>query len=248
VSRIEKVPLDKLLVARGFAFTIAEAQARIMAGSVIVDDHTVDKPKTLISPAAQIRLKHPPKQYASRGGIKLQKALATFNISVADKTVLDVGASTGGFTDCLLQHGARLVYAIDVGYGQLAWKLRNDTRVVVLERVHMGALSQQDIPAPADLAVIDVSFTSLKKIWPPVIALIKPRGELLSLVKPQFEARKDEVAPGGVVRSIKTFQEVMQSLIIVARDLSLHIVGIVESPLRGQKGNREFFLYAIKQA
>lgn len=248
MSRIKKVPLDKLLVDRGFAFTIAEAQARIMAGSVIVDDHTIDKPKTLISPAARIRLKHPPQQYASRGGIKLQKALTTFNISVADKTVLDVGASTGGFTDCLLQHGARLVYAVDVGYGQLAWKLRNDTRVIVLERVPVCSLSQQDITHLADLAVIDVSFTSLKKIWPPVIILIKPRGELLSLVKPQFEAKKEDVEPRGVVRSIKTYQEVMQSLVEVAHDLSLHIVGIMESPIRGQKGNREFFLYAIKQA
>ncbi len=241
------MPLDKLLVARGLACTIAEAQARIMAGSVVVDDHTIDKPKTRISPDAQIRLKHPPKRYASRGGNKLRAALATFHISVHDKTVLDVGAATGGFTDCLLQHGARQVYAIDVGYGQLAWKLRNDPRVVILERVHICALSQQDLPTPADVAVIDVSFTSLKKIWPPVIALLKPRGAVLSLVKPQFEARHEDVAPGGVVRSIKTYQQVMQALVETARSLSLHVVGIMESPLLGHKGNREFFLYTVKK-
>jgi len=239
--------LDKLLVTRGLASTLAEAQALIMAGSVIVDDHAIDKPKSLIPLSAQIRLKRTPKKYASRGGTKLEKALDTFNISVTDKAVLDVGASTGGFTDCLLQRGARSVYAIDVGYGQLAWRLREDPRVVVLERANICALSQQEIPVPADLAVIDVSFTSLKKIWPSVIALIKSEGALLSLVKPQFEAKKEDVEEGGIVRSIKTYQKVMQAMVETARALSLHVVGITESPIRGQKGNREFFLYAIKK-
>ena len=247
MPRTEKAPLDKLLATRGLASSMAEAQALIMAGSVIVDDHVIDKPKTLIPLSAQIRLKRPPKKYASRGGTKLEKALDTFNIPVTDKTVLDVGASTGGFTDCLLQRGARTVYAIDVGYGQLAWKLRKDARVVVLERANVCSLSQQEIPVPADLAVIDVSFTSLKKIWPPVIALVKPGGELLSLVKPQFEAKKEDVEAGGMVRSTKTYQEIMKTMVETARALSLHIVGIMESPIRGQKGNREFFLYAIKK-
>jgi 23S rRNA (cytidine1920-2'-O)/16S rRNA (cytidine1409-2'-O)-methyltransferase len=161
--------------------------------------------------------------------------------------VLDVGASTGGFTDCLLQRGARTVYAIDVGYGQLAWKIREDPRVKVLERANICSLSRQEITTPADLAVIDVSFTSLKKIWPPVIALLKADGALLSLVKPQFEAKKEEVEAGGVVRNIKTYQKVMQAVVKTARALSLHVVGIMESPIRGQKGNREFFLYAIKK-
>lgn len=247
MPRTEKAPLDKLLVTRGLASTLAEAQALIMAGSVIVDDHAIDKPKTLIPLSAQIRLKRPPKKYASRGGTKLEKALDTFNIPVTDKTVLDVGASTGGFTDCLLQRDARTVYAIDVGYGQLAWKLREDARVVVLERANICSLSQKEIPVPADLAVIDVSFTSLKKIWPPVIALVKPGGELLSLVKPQFEAKKEDVEAGGMVHSTKTYQEIMKTMVETARALSLHIVGIMESPIRGQKGNREFFLYAIKK-
>ena len=155
--------MDKLLVTRGLASTLAEAQALIMAGSVIVDDHAIDKPKSLIPLSAQIRLKRTPKKYASRGGTKLEKALDIFNVPVTDKTVLDVGASTGGFTDCLLQRGARTVYAIDVGYGQLAWKLREDPRVEVLERANICALSQQEIPVPADLAVIDVSFHLAEK-------------------------------------------------------------------------------------
>jgi len=212
---------------------MSEAQAFIMAGSVIVDDHTIDKPKSLIPLSAQIRLKRSPRKYASRGGTKLEKALDTFNISVTDKTLLDVGASTGGFTDCLLQRGARTVYAIDVGYGQLAWRLREDARVVVLERVNICALSQQVMPVPADLAVIDVSFTSLKKIWPPVIDLLKPAGALLSLVKPQFEANKEEVEKGGIVRKIKIYQKVIKTMIETARALSLHVVGIMESLEQG---------------
>jgi 23S rRNA (cytidine1920-2'-O)/16S rRNA (cytidine1409-2'-O)-methyltransferase len=247
LPRTEKAPLDKLLVTRGLASTLADAQALIMAGSVIVDDHAIDKPKSLIPLSAQIRLKRTPKKYVSRGGTKLEKALDIFNVSVTDKTVLDVGASTGGFTDCLLQRGARTVYAIDVGYGQLAWKLREDPRVVVLERANICSLSKQEIPVPADLAVIDVSFTSLKKIWPQVIALLKPDGALLSLVKPQFEAKKEEVEAGGLVRKIEIYQKVMQSMVETAHTLSLHVVGIMESPIRGQKGNREFFLYATKK-
>jgi 23S rRNA (cytidine1920-2'-O)/16S rRNA (cytidine1409-2'-O)-methyltransferase len=240
--------LDKLLVAKGLAATLSEAQALIMAGIVIVDDHAVDKPKSLILLSSQIRLKRSPKKYASRGGTKLEKPLDIFNLSVTDKTILDVGASTGGFTDCLLQRGARIVYAIDVGYGQLAWKLREDPRVKVLERANICALSRQEITTPADLAVIDVSFTSLKKIWPPVINLLKPGGALLSLVKPPFEARKEDVEAGGVVRNIKTYQKVIQDLVETARSLSLHVVGIMESPIRGQKGNREFFLYVKKKS
>jgi 23S rRNA (cytidine1920-2'-O)/16S rRNA (cytidine1409-2'-O)-methyltransferase len=218
-----------------------------MAGQVVVDDHAIDKPGTLVSLSAQIRLKNCPNRYASRGGTKLEKALDTFSVDVSGKVVMDVGASTGGFTDCLLQRGARTVYAIDVGYGQLAWKLREDARVVVLERANICALTQAEIPAPADLAVIDVSFTSLKKIWPPVINLLKPQGELLSLVKPQFEAAKEDVAAGGIVRSLQIYQQVMQVMVETAHALSVHVIGIMESPLRGQKGNREFFLYAQKK-
>lgn len=240
----KKQPLDKQLITLGLSPTVAEARALIMAGEVVVDDHTIDKPGTLVALTAHIRLKNKLDRYVSRGGTKLEKPLDTFNITVTDKVVMDVGASTGGFTDCLLQRGARTVYAIDVGYGQLAWKLREDPRVVTFERANICALTQADIPDPADLAVIDVSFTSLKKIWPSVISLLKPQGEMLSLVKPQFEARKDDVEEGGLVRSVKTYQEVMQALVETAHALSLHVIGIMESPIRGQKGNREFFIYS----
>jgi len=243
----KKQPLDELLVTQGLAPSIAGARALIMAGEVVVDDHAIDKPGTLVALFAQIRLKSRPGRYVSRGGTKLEKPLDTFSVNVFGKVVMDVGASTGGFTDCLLQRGARTVYAIDVGYGQLAWKLREDPRVIPLERTNICNLTAQDIPAPPDLAVIDVSFTSLKKIWPPVIALLKPQGELLSLVKPQFEARKEDVEEGGMVRSITIYQEVMQAMVETAHALSLHVAGIMESPIRGQKGNREFFLYAVKK-
>jgi 23S rRNA (cytidine1920-2'-O)/16S rRNA (cytidine1409-2'-O)-methyltransferase len=240
--------LDELLVKQGLALSLTQARALIMAGEVVVDDHAIDKPGTLVALFAQIRLKSRPGRYVSRGGTKLEKPLDTFSANVFGKVVMDVGASTGGFTDCLLQRGALTVYAIDVGYGQLAWKLREDPRVIPLERTNICNLTAQDIPAPPDLAVIDVSFTSLKKIWPPVIALLKPQGELLSLVKPQFEAGKKDVEAGGIVRSLKKYQEVMQAMVEKAHALSLHVVGIMESPIRGQKGNREFFLCAVKKS
>ena len=248
MASTKKQPLDELLVKQGLALSLTQARALIMAGEVVVDDHAIDKPGTLVALTAQIRLKSRPNRYVSRGGTKLEKPLDTFSVNVSGKVVLDVGASTGGFTDCLLQRGARTVYTIDVGYGQLAWKLREDERVAVLERVNICALTQAEIPTPADLAVIDVSFTSLKKIWPPVIALLKPQGALLSLVKPQFEARKEDVEAGGIVRSLKTYQEVMRAVVETAHALKLHVVGIMESPIRGQKGNREFFLYAVKKS
>ncbi|MCX5904305.1 MAG: TlyA family RNA methyltransferase [Proteobacteria bacterium] len=240
-----KQPLDELVVEQGLAPSLAQARALIMAGEVVVNDHAIDKPGAPVALTAQIRLKSRPGRYVSRGGTKLEKPLDTFSVDVTSKVVLDVGASTGGFTDCLLQRGACTVYAIDVGYGQLAWKLREDPRVVVFERANICALTQAEIPTPADLAVIDVSFTSLKKIWPPVIALLKPQGALLSLIKPQFEARKEDVEAGGIVRSLKTYQEVMQAVVETAHALKLHVAGIMESPIRGQKGNREFFLYAV---
>ncbi len=239
--------MDKLLVIKGLASTLPQAQALIMAGKVIVEDHTVDKPKISIPIDALIRLKDADRLYVSRGGIKLQTPLDTFSIDVANKIVLDVGASTGGFTDCLLQRGAQLVYAVDVGYGQLAWKLREDPRVVNLERKNIRTMTPQNISIPPDLAVIDVSFNSLKKIWPPVIALLKPGGGLLSLIKPQFEVSREAVEEGGVVRDIKKYQEVIKNMVDEACALSLHIVGIMESPIRGQDGNREFFMYAVKR-
>jgi 23S rRNA (cytidine1920-2'-O)/16S rRNA (cytidine1409-2'-O)-methyltransferase len=217
-----------------------------MAGKVIVDDHMVDKPGTLVSPQSYIRLRNLPPPYASRGGEKLEKPLETFNISVTDRTVIDVGASTGGFTDCLLQNGASLVFAVDVGYGQLTWKLQKDKRVVSLDRTNITTLNPEDLRPQPGFAVIDVSFTSLKKILPHVTELLTPDGEILSLVKPQFEVKKGSVEKGGIVRDIKQYQKVIHDLVLAARRLSLHVIGIMESPIQGQKGNREFFMYMKK--
>jgi 23S rRNA (cytidine1920-2'-O)/16S rRNA (cytidine1409-2'-O)-methyltransferase len=242
----KKKRLDKILVENGMAPTLHLAGPLIMAGKVIVDDHMVDKPGTLVSPQSYIRLRNLPPPYASRGGEKLEKPLETFNISVTDRTVIDVGASTGGFTDCLLQNGASLVFAVDVGYGQLAWKLQQDKRVVSLDRTNITTLNPEDLRPQPDLAVIDVSFTSLKKILPHVTELLTPDGEILSLVKPQFEVKKGSVEKGGIVRDMKQYQKVIHDLVLAARRLSLHVIGIMESPIQGQKGNREFFMYMKK--
>jgi 23S rRNA (cytidine1920-2'-O)/16S rRNA (cytidine1409-2'-O)-methyltransferase len=242
----KKKRLDKILVENGMAPTLHLAGPLIMAGKVIVDDHMVDKPGTLVSPQSYIRLRNLPPPYASRGGEKLEKPLETFSISVTDRTVIDVGASTGGFTDCLLQNGASLVFAVDVGYGQLTWKLQKDKRVVSLDRTNITTLNPEDLRPQPDLAVVDVSFTSLKKILPHVTGLLTPDGETLCLVKPQFEVKKGSVEKGGIVRDIKQYQKVIQDLVIAARKLSLKVIGIMESPIQGQKGNREFFMYAKK--
>ena len=246
MARKKKEHLDKILVERGLVPALSIAKPLIMAGKVLVDDHMVDKPGTLVSLQSNIRIRDLPSPYVSRGGEKLEKPLETFNISVTGRTVLDVGASTGGFTDCLLQKGASLVFAVDVGYGQLAWKLQKDKRVVGLDRTNITTLNPEDLRPPPDLAVIDVSFTSLKKILPHITALLTPDGETLSLVKPQFEVKKGSVGKGGIVRDIKQYQKVIQELVIAARRLSLKVTGIMESPIQGQKGNREFFMYMKK--
>jgi 23S rRNA (cytidine1920-2'-O)/16S rRNA (cytidine1409-2'-O)-methyltransferase len=182
----------------------------------------------------------------SRGGEKLEKPFEVFNISVIDRIAIDVGASTGGFTDCLLQKGASRVFAIDVGYGQLAWKLQKDKRVINLERTNIRTLNPQEVKPTPDLSVIDASFISLKKILPHLISLLKPNGEILSLIKPQFEAKKGAVEKGGIIRDTMQLQTVMKDMVLTAQSLSLHVIGIIESPLQGQKGNREFFMYMKK--
>lgn len=241
-----KERLDKILTAKGLTTSVQQAGSLIMAGKVIVDDHMIDKPGTLTALHSHIRIKDHPGPYAGRGGTKLEKPLDVFNISVKGRTVLDVGASTGGFTDCLLQRGAALVFAVDVGYGQLAWKLRKDKRVVNLERTNVRDLAPRDIMPAPDLAVIDASFISLNKIMPKVVSLLGPEGEILSLIKPQFEVKKGSVGKGGIVTDIKQYQAVTKGLILAAHGLSLLVAGIMESPIRGQKGNREFFLYTKK--
>lgn len=238
-----KIPLHMLMVQQGHASDEASARAAIMAGDVVVNDHLVDKPGTLVSPQAHVRLKTAHGRYVSRGGDKLAGPLDAFQIFVQDKAILDVGASTGGFTDCLLQHGARVVFAVDVGYGQLAWKLRQDSRVVVLERTNIRAVRPDMLQPSPDCAVIDASFASLKGILPSVMALLPAQGQILALVKPQFEVNPRGLANGGIVRDEKQYQEVFKKLISSVHALGMQVAGILESPITGQKGNREFFIY-----
>jgi len=242
----KKQPLASLLVARGLAADLPSARSLIMSGRVVVDEHRIDKPGTPVALRADIRIKDPASPYVGRGGEKLAAPLATFNITVTDKSIIDVGASTGGFTDCLLQQGAARVIAVDVGYGQLAWKLQQDPRVTVLDRTNIRDLTPADVQPPPDMAVIDASFISLAAILPHVVGLLKPEGEILCLAKPQFEAPPDAVGAGGIVSSEKQYQEVIRAVVQSAHSLSLRVMGIMESPIRGRKGNREFFIYLRK--
>ncbi len=238
--------LDKLLVARGLAASREEARRRILAGEVLVDDRPFAKAGSLIVANAPIRLKGKPLPYVSRGGVKLQGALDYFPIRVEGKVALDVGASTGGFTDCLLAFGARRVFAVDVGYGQLDWKLRNDPRVAVLEKTNIRHLDAGRLPEPPELATIDASFISLRLILPAVRDLLAPRGEIVALIKPQFEVGKGKVGKGGVVRRSEEHERVIEEIRQAALALGLEILGVTESPLQGPKGNREFFIYLRK--
>jgi len=243
VAASKKIPLDVLVVQQGHAPDQVAARALVMAGQVVVDDHLVEKPRTLVAPDACVRLKTVPGRYVSRGGDKLAGALDAFQLSVQNKAVLDVGASTGGFTDCLLQHGAAVVFAVDVGYGQLAWKLRQDRRVKVLERTNIRALKAHMLQPAPDCAVIDASFASLKGLLPAVAPLLSAQGCILALVKPQFEVAPGGLERGGIVRSEKHYQEIFERLIGSVHALGMQVRGIVESPITGQKGNREFFMY-----
>jgi 23S rRNA (cytidine1920-2'-O)/16S rRNA (cytidine1409-2'-O)-methyltransferase len=211
-----------------------------MAGDVRVNDQVVTRPATWVQPADQLSVATPP-PYVSRGGFKLAHALDHFGQSVAGLTILDVGASTGGFTDVVLQRGGRRVYAIDVGHGQLAWQLRSDPRVVVRERTNIRYLDS--LPEAADAAVIDVSFISLSLVLPAVIRLLAPEGWIIALVKPQFEAGREQVGKGGVVRDPVVHRQVLERVAADAVALGLHLAGCVESPIRGPAGNREFLLY-----
>ena len=234
--------LDKILVERHLVVSRENGRARILAGEVWVNDQPVTKAGTLIDENAAIRLKSPP-PYVSRGGIKLATALREFSIDLADKVVLDVGASTGGFTDCLLSHGAAQVYAVDVGYGQLDWKLRNDPRVVVLEKRNIRYLQVADLPRPADFATIDVSFISLRLVLPQVRTLLIVGAAVIALIKPQFEVGKGKVGKGGIVRSHEEHTRVIDEISHVAVEMGYQVHGVIESPLLGAMGNKEFFIY-----
>ena len=236
-----------MLVERGLVASREEGRSRILAGEVLVDDQPLAKAGSLVDSNALIRMKGKSLPYVSRGGVKLEKALQEFSIEVGDKVVLDVGASTGGFSDCLLAHGARRVYAVDVGYGQLDWKLRNDPRVVVLEKRNIRYLEGEELSDPPQIATIDVSFISLRLVLPRVQKLLTPYGEIVALIKPQFEVGKGKVGKGGVVRSGEEHRRVIEEIKEAAVALKLEVRGVTESPLLGPKGNREFFIYLIKR-
>lgn len=237
-----KVRLDMLVIDRGLVSSREKGRALIMAGQVVVDDHVADKAGQQVRVDADIRIKGEPLRYVSRGGLKLEKALDQFKVDVAGLTVIDVGASTGGFTDCLLQRGALRVFAVDVGYGQLAWQLRTDPRVISFEKTNIRHLTPDRLPDIADMAVIDASFISLAKVIPPVLLLIKDGSTIVALIKPQFEVGRGEVGKGGVVRDEKKHMQVTMSISTLAAELGLEVMGVTESPVLGPKGNREFLI------
>ena len=238
---IPRKRLDDLLVKRRLASTLQAARALILAGSVFVNQQRVDKPGTQVNPSSEISLRGEPSKYVSRGGLKLEAALDTFQIGVSGKTCLDLGASTGGFTDCLLQHGARRVYAVDVGRGQLDWKLRNDPRVVVREAVNARYLTPANLPEEISIITVDVSFISLRLIFPVVHRFLGSK--ILALVKPQFEAERHEVEPGGLIRKPEKREEILDRVKRLALEQRLQIMGTRPSPILGQKGNQEYFVY-----
>lgn len=235
-----KQRIDSLLVDRGLAESRAKAQALIMAGEVSVDGKVISKAGTMVAEDLAITVNEPP-PFVGRGGLKLDYALDQFQIEVSSRVVVDVGASTGGFTDCLLQRGASRVYAVDVGYGQLDYRLRQDSRVVVMERVN--ARYPITLPEKADLITIDVSFISVQKIIPSVIRLLKETGDVVVLIKPQFEARKNEVGKGGVIKRPLLHARVLGRFIAWMTEHKLRLGGLVASPILGASGNREFFVW-----
>ncbi len=241
----DKLRLDVLLVKSSLVATRSRARAEIMAGNVFVNGIKRDKPGETFSADVKIELLVAKNPYVSRGGLKLKKAIQDFDLDFSGKIVLDIGASTGGFTHCALEHGAAKVYALDVGYGQLAWELRNDPRVVPLERVNIRYFTKQDLPEQRHLATIDVSFISLSKVLPVVASL--DIYEVICLVKPQFEAVPAQVGKKGVVKDKNVHEEVLNNVVKVALDLFYTVKGSTYSPLKGPQGNIEYFLYLVKE-
>lgn len=235
-----KERLDVLLVSRGLAETRSKAQAIIMSGEVYVGGQKADKPGMSYEDTVEIEVRGHACPYVSRGGLKLEKALRDFGVDPTGYVCSDSGASTGGFTDCLLQQGAAKVFAIDVGYGQLAWKIRQDPRVVCMERTNIRYVTPEDLGEPLDLSVVDVSFISLKIVLPAIQKLLKPTGQVLCLIKPQFEAGKEKVGKKGVVRDPAVHLEVLEHFVALARELGFTIRNLTFSPVKGPEGNIEF--------
>ena len=245
-EKVEKERLDVLLVQQGLANSRELAKAYIMAGNVYVDGQKEDKAGTKVAVTAKLEVKGNQMKYVSRGGYKLEKAMDVFGIRLNRKICLDIGASTGGFTDCMLQNGASKVYAIDVGYGQFAWKLRNDERVVCLEKTNVRYVTHEQVPDEGDFASIDVSFISLTKVLPAVLGVLGEKGQLVCLIKPQFEAGREKVGKKGVVRDSSVHREVIEMIVEYVRTQSLGILGLDFSPIKGPEGNIEYLIYLDK--
>lgn len=238
--------LDILLVKRGLAESREKAKAVIMSGIVYVDGQKEDKAGQTFADTANIEVRGNTLKYVSRGGLKLEKAMECFDVSVKDKVCMDIGASSGGFTDCMLQNGAKKVYAVDVGHGQLAWKLRNDSRVVVMEKTNIRYVKPEDIGESIDFASIDVSFISLSKVLPAAYNLLGERGEIVALIKPQFEAGREKVGKKGVVREKSTHIEVIQNCFAYAGENGFFVRELEFSPVKGPEGNIEYLYHLIK--
>lgn len=242
----EKKRLDVLLVEKGYAQSRERARAIIMEGAVYIDNQKFDKPGEPVLSSAQIEVRSQGISYVSRGGLKLEKAIELFEIDLKEKICIDIGASTGGFTDCILQNGALKVYAIDVGYGQLAWSLRNDQRVINLERTNVRNLSREQMRDDADFFSVDVSFISLKLVLPVAAAFLKDAGEGVVLIKPQFEAGRGKVGKKGVIRDSNVHREVIENVCKMLPEFGFSAKGLTFSPVKGPKGNIEYLLYLQK--
>lgn len=240
---MKKVRLDQLVFDLGYTDSRERAKTTIMSGHVFVNGQRADKPGMPVAPDAAVEVRGDALPFVSRGGFKLDKALKVFPVDPDGKVCIDCGASTGGFTDVLLQHGAARVYAVDVGYGQLAWKLRNDERVINLERTNLRYVTEEQIPEPVDLAVMDVSFISIKLVLPAVKRLLKPDADLICLIKPQFEAGREEVGKKGVVRDERVHKEVVNGILQFAPTVGLSVMGLDFSPIKGPEGNIEYICH-----
>lgn len=243
---MKKIRLDQLVFDLGLAESRERAKTTVMSGLVFVNGQRADKPGMQVSPDIKVEIKGTALPYVSRGGLKLEKALKVFPIDVNDKVCIDCGASTGGFTDVLLKNGAAKVYSVDVGYGQLAWSLRNDERVVNMERTNIRYISPELIPEPLDICVMDLSFISVKLVLPAVCALLKDNAQLVCLIKPQFEAGREEVGKKGVVRDKAVHLSVIESVLSFAPTVGMTVMGLDFSPIKGPEGNREYLCYMKK--
>ena len=242
---MNKIRLDQLVFDRGYAESREKAKAIVMSGSVYIDGQKADKPGMSVPAECSLEVRGGTLKYVSRGGLKLEKALQVFPVMPTGRTCIDCGASTGGFTDVLLQNGAAKVYAVDVGYGQLAWKLRQDPRVVNLEKCNLRYLTAQQVPEPLDLAVMDVSFISIRLILPVIRTFLKPGADYICLIKPQFEAGREQVGKKGVVRDPEVHRAVIETCLEAARKDGYSVMGLDYSPIRGPEGNIEFLTWLV---